>query len=141
MQQTHRTVKMAWDPITAVHTTEPLYFGPLAGYDIEELDRKGLDQDKKNIKGFKWLSKKESENPAEKHPLEKNETEGSVTSEVDQGQKKGECHKKKNPDDIPSWDDFMRTTTFHGVRYIFDKTPFKIRRSVSLLISLRIFIL
>ena len=41
-------------------SSEPLYFGPLAGYDTEELDRKGLDQDKKNVKGFKWLSKKES---------------------------------------------------------------------------------
>ena len=47
---------MAWDPVSVIGGTEPLYFGPLAGYDTEELDRRGIDQDKKTIKGFKWVS-------------------------------------------------------------------------------------
>ena len=44
---------MPWDPVSVSGSSEPLYFGPLAGYDVEELDRKGLDQDKKTTKGFK----------------------------------------------------------------------------------------
>ncbi len=33
---------------------EPFYFGPLSGYQTEELDRRGLDQNKKNLRGFRW---------------------------------------------------------------------------------------
>ena len=47
---------MAWDPVSVIGGTEPLYFGPLAGYDTEELDRRGIDQDKKTTKGFRWMS-------------------------------------------------------------------------------------
>ena len=45
---------MSLDPsINATGNT--LYFGPLAGYDTEELDRRGLNQDKKTLKGFEWF--------------------------------------------------------------------------------------
>lgn len=32
------------------------------------------------------------------------------------------------PEDVPTWDEFAQKTTFHGVRYMFDKTPFRVRR-------------
>ena len=39
-------------------------------------------------------------------------------------------------DEIPTWDEFTQTTTFHGVRYIFNnKTPFKLRRFVNFCVS------
>ena len=95
-----------------VRINEPMYFGPLSGYDTEELDRKCLDQDKKTAKGFKWQSTK--------IPVQIGKEENDVCQVSDS--------MSKTPDDIPSWDEFTQTTTFHGVRYIFDKTPFKLRR-------------
>ena len=35
------------------------------------------------------------------------------------------------PDDVPTWDEFTQNTTFHGIRYVFDRTPFKCRRFVT----------
>ena len=122
---------MAWDPVSVIGGTEPLYFGPLAGYDTEELDRRGIDQDKKTTKGFKWVSaaagtaetaitKTTSATLQEKEPLEPE----LPSSELGQGPRS----KKFGPDALPTWDEFTQKTTFHGVRYIFDKTRFKIRR-------------
>ena len=119
---------MAWDPVRAVGATEPLYFGPLAGYDAEELNRRGLDQDKKTAKGFNWFSKKKPENNAENKntkplgPPSKAWDDSPPTPQVGQWWRKGD------PEEIPTWDEFSQKTTFHGVRYIFDKTPFRTRR-------------
>ena len=119
---------MAWDPVKAVGTTEPLYFGPLAGYDAEELDRRGLDQDKKTAKGFKWFSKKKTENNAEnKHTKPLGPPSGAWDDPPPTPQV-GQWWKKGDPEEIPTWDEFSQKTTFHGVRYIFDKTPFRTRR-------------
>ena len=117
---------MAWDS-TLGTTGNALYFGPLAGYNTEELDRRGLDQDKKTLKGFKWFSLKDSIPSSSTSTTTSQE---KVTSESNK--------KRSNPDEgsaaqngtknIPTWDVFTRTTTFHGIRYIFDKTPFRLRR-------------
>ena len=79
---------MAWDPVSVIGGTEPLYFGPLAGYDTEELDRRGIDQDKKTTKGFKWMSeaataktKATSATSQEKQPLDP----GPPSLELSQG--------------------------------------------------------
>ena len=95
IQPASRIGSSVWDPVAAVETPDAWYFGPLAGYDIEELDRRGLDQDKKYLKGFKWVSQNDTEYPPEKHPLEMDEKEFSVTEE-DQGQKQGEGYKKES---------------------------------------------
>ena len=29
---------------------------------------------------------------------------------------------------LPTWSDFTKNTTFHGVKYIFDRRPYKLRR-------------
>ena len=34
---------------------------------------------------------------------------------------------KEHADDLLSWDEFTQDTTFHGVRYIFQRNHFKIR--------------
>ena len=123
---------MQWDPLSVTGNSEPLYFGPLAGYDTEELDRKGLDQDKKNTKGFKWVSTKESKDKAtaSEEKVQQKFPSGKPMKAWDyppptpeQGQ-----DLKLDPDGVPSWDEFTQTTTFHGVRYIFDKSPNKLRR-------------
>ena len=122
---------MAWDPLSAVGGTEPLYFGPLAGYDTEELDRRGIDQDKKTTKGFKWMSvavgeaeatvnAKKSATTQEKQHLDPS----PFSSELNQGRRS----KKFGPNELLTWDEFTQNTTFHGIRYIFDKTQLKIRR-------------
>ena len=117
---------MAWDP-TLSTTGNALYFGPLAGYNTEELDRRGLDQDKKTLKGFKWFSLKDSipvsltstTTLPEKVSSESSKNH-AILPQVSAPQNESE--------DIPTWDVFTRTTTFHGIRYIFDKTPFRLRR-------------
>ena len=118
---------MQWDPISVTGNSEPLYFGPLAGYDTEELDRKGLDQDKKTTKGFKWVSKDKTtaseEKGQQKYPLGPQVKAWDDPPTPEQGQ-----GLKLDSDGIPSWDEFTQTTTFHGVRYIFDKSPNKLRR-------------
>ena len=129
-----------WQQVNTIGSQEPFYFGPLSGYDAEELDRRGLDQDKKTAKGFKWFSKKDklpthSDNvvsvkienvpPA---PPTKAWDGPPATPEVDPGKGQHGRSSTKYPDEIPTWDEFTQTTTFHAVRYIFDKTPFKIRR-------------
>ena len=131
---------MAWDPVSVIGGTEPLYFGPLAEYDTEELDRRGIDQDKKTTKGFKWISavtgsaeaasgktKTSSATSQEKQPLDP----GLPSSELSQGLRS----KKLGRDELPTWDEFTQKTTFHGVRYIFDKTRFKIRRYQKITLS------
>ena len=117
---------MQWDPVAVTYNSEPFYFGPLSGYDTEKLDKKGLDQDKKNSKGFKWLSKKESmgDNVEKKAPVN---SWDDPPPTPEQGQKQSQSL-KPDPDGAPSWDEFTQTTTFHGVRYIFDKSPNKLRR-------------
>ena len=35
---------------------------------------------------------------------------------------------KERSDDLLSWDEFTQSTTFHGVRYIFQRNYFKVRR-------------
>ena len=35
---------------------------------------------------------------------------------------------KESSGDLLSWDEFTQSTTFHGVRYIFQRNHFKIRR-------------
>ena len=122
---------MHWDEFAG--NSESLYFGPLAGYDTEELDRKGLDQDKKTTKGFKWLSKNESVDIQGGKIEPKSLFSVQVKAWDDppptpeQGQKQGQGP-KLDLDGAPSWDEFTQTTTFHGVRYIFDKSPNKLRR-------------
>lgn len=92
MQPASRVGSTVWDTITTVETPDAWYFGPLAGYDIEELDRR----DVKNLNGFKWLSQNDPKNA---HPLEMDEKEVSVTEE-NQGQKQGEGCMKETPDVI-----------------------------------------
>ena len=127
---------MQWDPISVSGSSEALYFGPLAGYDLEELDRKGLYQDKKTTKGFKWLSKTESKDKvttSEEKAEEKSQSCPPVKAWDDppptpeQGKTEGQSL-KLDSEGVPSWDEFTQTTTFHGVRYIFDKSPNKLRR-------------
>ena len=142
-----------WQPVSTVGSQEPFYFGPLAGYGAEELDRRGLDQDKKTGKGFQWFSKKDKlssdsnnavpvtiEN-APPGPPTKAWDGPPLTPEVDEGQGHDGRSSTKDLDEIPTWDEFTQTTTFHGVRYIFDKTPFKIRRYASFLLIQRISLL
>ena len=43
---------------------------------------------------------------------------------------------KERSDDLLSWDDFTQSTTFHGVRYIFQRNHFKVRRLEIALFSL-----
>ena len=38
-------------------------------------------------------------------------------------------------DRIVTWDDFTQSTTFHGVRYIFQRNHFRLRRYVQLLLQ------
>ena len=99
-----------WDQVKALGNKEPMYFGPLYRCTIEELERRGIDQDKKSKKSFKWTSGKASD------PV------GKMENAENQGSPK-EC-----AIDIPTWDGFTNTTTFHGVRYIFSKSSGKIRR-------------
>ena len=119
--------------MSIVGSKEPFYFGPLAGYGPKELE--GLETGKE----FKWLDKLPSDSNNVLSVKIENIPSGPPTKvreappprpEVDQG--KGQCQEgrssTKYPDEIPTWDEFTQTTTFHGVRYIFDKTPFKIRR-------------
>ena len=110
---------MSWDP-NVVSGDEPLYFGPEAGHDTEELDRRGLDQDKKPSDYKNSFSDSTAENShAERH------LDGPPQSpEVGQCR----CYCQGQGEDVPTWDEFTQTTTFHGVRYIFDKTPCRIRR-------------
>ena len=35
---------------------------------------------------------------------------------------------ERSPDDVISWIEFTENTTFHGVKYIFDDKPYRIRR-------------
>ena len=123
---------MAWDPIKVVGVTEPLYFGPLAGYDTDEFYR-SWDQDKKTAKEFKWFSENKTANYALKDKTETKNTNlhghlftvwDDPPPQVDQDWRKGD------PEDVPTWDEFSQKTTFHGVRYIFDKTPFRTRRFI-----------
>ena len=120
---------MSWDPVSAVGTAEPLYFGPLSGYDTTELDKRGLDQDKKTAQGFKWFPKKTQ---LEKKPDDKNPVGRPVKAWEESSStlalNKGQDSKNTDLDDMPTWDEFSQKTTFHGVRYIFDRTQFKIRR-------------
>ena len=97
-----------------------MYFGPLAGYDTEELDRRGLDQNKKTTKGFKWTA-------AKKKITAYQISSGRVEANQGPPPKIPETVEDE-PHDIPTWNDFTQTTTFHGVRYIFDRTPFRMRR-------------
>ena len=121
---------MEWDPMTVTGSSEPLYFGPLAGYDTDELDRRGLDQDKKTTKGFKWLSKKEPTGKAVTSvvKVEQKTPTGPPVKAWDDPPPTPEQGQKLDPDGVPTWDEFTQTTTFHGVRYIFDKSPNKLRR-------------
>lgn len=46
------------------------------------------------------------------------------------GETRGVTH-TTDPDvevDEPSWQDFTRNTTFHGMKYVFDSKPIRIRR-------------
>ena len=117
---------MPWDPVSVSGSSEPLYFGPLAGYDVEELDRKGLDQDKKTTKGFKWLSTKES--TANVGKVEQKPPLGPPVKAWDDPPPTPKQGLKLDSDGVPSWGEFTQTTTFHGVRYIFNKSPNKLRR-------------
>ena len=123
---------MEWEPITAPGSSESLYFGPLAGYDTEELDRGGLDQDMNTVQDFKWLPEKESTVPSEENIEQKIPPGPPIKAWYDppptpeQGQKQGQ---RLDQDAFPTWDEFTQTTTVHGVRYIFDKSTNKLRRS------------
>ena len=48
-------------------------------------------------------------------------------------QDSGDPTRKKSVEDLPTWGDFTQSTTFHGVRYIFQRNHFKVRRWESLL--------
>ena len=126
---------MSWDPLSAVGSNEPLYFGPLAGYDNEELDRKGLEQDKKTANGFKGFSNEKSFKNDTKsktkldsktllsHPAKAWEEFSQTKTEIKS--------QNQHLEDTPTWDEFSRKTTFHGVRYIFHRSTSKIRRYTS----------
>ena len=122
---------MQWDSIPYVGNSEPLYFGPPVGFDSEELDIEGLDEDKKTTKGFKWLPKTESKDTV-KTSEEQAEQKPQLCTIVkiwdDSPPTPEQGKTKSGPDGVPSWDEFTQTTTFHGVRYIFDKSPNKLRR-------------
>ena len=46
------------------------------------------------------------------------------------GQVKTKEDMTQNPSkkDLPTWNDFTQNTTFHGIRYIFDKDAIRFRR-------------
>ena len=117
---------MAWDP-TLSTTGNALYFGPLAGYNTEELDRRGLDQDKKTLKAFKWFSLKDSIPASSTSTNTLPEKVNSESNEKHSNRVKGSASQSES-ENVPTWDVFTRTTTFHGIRYIFDKTAFRLRR-------------
>ena len=127
---------MSSDQVIVVEIGDPMYFGPLAGYDTEELDRRGLDQDKKVVQGFRWTS----QDPGIKYEM-KPEGNGRDTptppphlSERWKCQCQCQC-KAQSParesiiDEVPTWDEFTQNTTFHGIRYIFDPSAYRMRRS------------
>ena len=99
-----------WDQVKTLDNKEPMYFGPMSDSHTDELGQRGLDKDKKSTTGFRWTSGKAS-NPASK--IERVGKQGSP---------------EKCAIDVPTWDDFTNTTTFHGVRYIFSKSSGKLRR-------------
>ena len=99
-----------WDQVKTLGNKEPIYFGPLSDSNTEELGQKVSDQDNKSTTGFKW-------------------TPRTVPNSV--GKNSNVEHKGSPQEcaiDIPTWDAFTNTTTFHGVRYIFSKSSCKLRR-------------
>ena len=133
---------MAWDPIKAVGPTEPLYFGPLAGYNTDEFGRRGLDQDKNTAKGIKCFSENKIANYALKDNTETKSTNSYVppfTTWDDPPPRVGQEWRKGDAEEVPTWDEFSQKTTFHGVRYIFDKTPFRTRRYFFQVLAERIY--
>ena len=50
---------------------------------------------------------------------------GSVSPAAGVGQSPDE---KPDPEEVISWNEFAQNTTFHGIKYIFDKKPIGIRR-------------
>ena len=93
-----------WDHVKTLDNKEPMYFGPMSDSYTDELVQRGLHQDRKSTKGFKWTSGKAS-NPASK--IENVEKQGTP---------------EKSAIDMPTWNDITSTTTFRGVRYIFSKS-------------------
>ena len=94
-----------------------MHFGPLAGYDTDELDRKGLDQEKKTLRGFEWFSLMDSIVASTTPTLTIIEEEIFKYSDQDQYHKQGEhqrLKRKKSVKDLPTWYNFTQTTTFHG---------------------------
>ena len=99
-----------WDQVKPLGNKELIYFGPLSDSNPDELGQKVSDQDKKSATSFKWTSR------TVPNSVGKN---GNVENKGSQQ----EC-----AIDIPTWDAFTNTTTFHGVRYIFSKSSSKLRR-------------
>ncbi len=186
---------------------EGFHFGPLAGYGTEELDRRGLDQDKKNIKNYKWASEKDKSfdsvhfdvepemdpDPGERKrhdvqwisatdlfSLVDNEplnyqSSGPLSEASGQSEDRRTSTRRsrpsgpsrtlsasfrapgpqrtqprptrpaltrrqriylrglpplegKNGDQAPTWHEFIRKTSLHGIKYIFRQTAYKARR-------------
>ena len=122
---------MAVDSVVSFGGDEFLCFGPLSGYGTEELGRRGLDPNKKSTKGFKRFSQKGSDalyqisKDKEQEDFSRSEHQGQ-----EQGQIKGQSSTGKEDVriDIPTWEEFIQTTTFHGIKYIFGRSPHRFRR-------------
>ena len=104
-----------WDQVKTVDLNEPMYLGPLYSFNISEWDKRDVEQTKKK-KSFKWISKRRK-GTKEVIPGLSPRTKGEVVPSLQEVKL-----------DVRSWGELTRTTTFHGVRFIFDKTPFKLRR-------------
>ena len=98
---------MSWDPVAAISGGEPLYLGPLDDNGKKTSDNK-LNDRKVPIRV--WYDASTAKQPEE-------------IGQRSAGQ-------KDDLETLPTWSEFTQKTTFHGVRYIFDGTPFKIRRFV-----------
>ena len=131
-----RKTKMSSNQISVVEIGDPMYFGPLAGYNTEELDRRGLDQDKKVVQGFRWTSQDLGIKYEMK--LEGNGGDTPTSPPHLSARQKCQCQcqcKAQSPargsiiDEVPTWDEFTQNTTFHGIRYIFDPSAYRMRRS------------
>ena len=139
---------MALDPLSSYGGKDVYYFGPLAGYSTQELDERGLDQDKKDTRGFVWTSEKNRDvysgismpNTKDfqyfgftpRHYMGNKNQEQVNENKILKGRSQSYKDYGENWDEVkvnvPMWMEFTQRTTFHGIRYIFDPSPYRMRK-------------
>ena len=103
-----------WDQIKTIYGNDSMYSWSWYAFNANEWDMRDVDQTKKN--SFKRMSKGNKES-IDEVPV----VYSRMEEEVDPPSEEVKL-------DVPSWGEFTQTTTFHGVKYIFNKTPSKLRR-------------